>query len=655
MPFLPSTRGSAEPFETSIDLIQPFLLCFEALRRGPGPIRAGQQVAWATVWCAVLAYPVTSWGQPQSNAADEAVQRVVVTATRSSIPVRQLAADVTVISSDTLSAARGESLVEIISRVGGVQISRTGGPGQTTGSFIRGAAQKQSIVLVDGLRMVDATSGQVSLETLSPDHIERIEILKGPASSIWGADAVGGVIHIITRQPKRPLESRARVAVGGYASREIAASLGGQDPGGQLDWYIGAAGEKSQGVSVQTRDGSDFNPDRDGYRLGSAHVSLGMRLNEAHRVAVRAFGSSLNSQYDGTEGTDSSKDLRTLKLNDQVSLTWTGQWASDISSEVRVGRSTLRSRSGITQPDDIRSARNQISVQTNWNVSRELTTSAFVEGTSEEGRLDGFYGDYTEQRRNQAVGVAVQGGRTGDFSWQLDARREVSNVYGGTTTARAGARWNLSDEVSVLGVWGSTFRAPTFDDLYYPGFSNPNLQSERGRSQELGVNWAATSSLDVSTRVWRNRVTDLIESDQSTFIPYNVSEALLEGVGLQLRGSTLGMKWGMQSDWMRAVNAVSGQRLARRAPQQHVLSASLPIQRWTYSADLKFLGQRPDLGRVLDSETTLNLGASWRPSKDWVLRARLLNATDERVQPAYGYQGLGRQFWLGLEYAPATR
>jgi vitamin B12 transporter len=602
--------------------------------------------------------------QAQTGPRDDGIQRVVVTATRSPVPVRQLAAEVTVITAETLAQTPGEPLVDVISRLGGVQITRTGGPGQTSGTFIRGVAQKQSIVVVDGVRMVDVTSGQVSLETLSADHIERIEILKGPASSIWGADAVGGVIHIITREPKSPLEAQVRLAMGGYGSSEQAASLGGRAPEGPLTWQLGMARESSRGVSVQTPLGLDFNPDRDGYRMGSAHLSMGLRFSQTQRVTFRATGSSLNSRYDGTEdyvydpitfdllSSDSSKDLRTRKTNGQWSMTWTSQWRTDFSSELRVGRSALVSRSGIAETYDVRSTRDQALVQTNWSVRPDVTASGFLEGASEEGRLDGFYGDYAQRRRNQAIGLAVQGGRTGDLSWQIDARREVSSVFAGNTTGRAGLRWSMSDDLAFLGVWGTTFRAPTFDDLYYPNYSNPSLKSERGRSQELGLIWSATTDLELSSRIWRNRVTDLIEADQSTFIPYNVSEAKLEGVSLRARSSFLGAKWDVQTDWTQAVNATTGQRLARRAPQQHVVSASLPVQRMTVSADLKFLGRRRDSGQVLPSETTLNLGASWRKDREWTLQARLLNATDEAVQPAYGYQGLGRQFWVGVQYAP---
>lgn len=595
------------------------------------------------------------------------VQRVVVTATRSAMPVRQLAAEVTVITPEALASARGESLVEVISRLGGVQISRTGGPGQTSGSLIRGVAQKQSIVVVDGVRMVDATSGQVSLETLSADHIERIEILKGPASSIWGADAVGGVIHIITRRPAASLEASARAALGSYRSREAAASLGGGGAGEPLTWRVSVAREASQGVSVQTPEGTDFNPDRDGYRLGSAHVHLGLRLNEQHRVTLRATGSSLDSRYDGTEdavydlntfaliSSDRSKDFRIRKSNDQSNVTWSSRWRSDLHSEVRLGRSDLVSRSGISEASDVRSRRDQASVQVNWNVSDDISTSWFAESAAERGQLRGFYGDYAQRRASHAVGLAVQGGKTRDLSWQVDARREQSEVFGGNTTGRAGLRWNLSDELALFGVVGTTYRAPTFDDLYYPNFSNPKLKAERGRSSEVGLSWTTANDLDLSARIWRNRVTDLIEFDSATFRPQNVSQAELEGMTLRAQASILGVTWDALTDWTRATNAKTGQRLTRRAAQQHGLTARLPVDRVTYSADLKFLGKRPDFGQVLPSETTLNLGVSWRKDREWTFQTRLLNVADERIQPAYGYQGLGRQFWMGVEYVPVFR
>ena len=625
--------------------------------------------ACARAFCGLLFVSLPPLAHAQTPAASEpeaSTQRMVVTATRSSVPLRLLGSDVTVISAQDIAEAEGEPLVEVISRLGGVQVLRTGGPGQTSGTSIRGVGQKQSIVVVDGVRMVDSTSGQVSLETLSKNHIERIEILKGPASSIWGADAVGGVIHVITRQPSAALHAQGRAGMGSYGSSELAASLGGRSLDDRLTWQFGLARESSRGVSVQTPQGLDFNSDADGYRLKSGHLHMGLRVSPRDQFTLQVLESTLNSQYDGTEdyvydadfnliSSDRSKDLRIRKATAQWSLAWTSRWRDGLSTEIRVGRSSLKSLSGLSETYDVRSGRDLVSVQLNWSLSDDVSTSWILEGATERGSLDGFYGSYVQTRNNHAIAFALQGGRTGSLSWQVDARREDSNVYGSSVTGRLGLRWAVHENVSVLAVTGTSFRAPTFDDLFYPGYSNPQLKSERGHSHEVGLKWQPTHAVEVSARAWRNRVTDMIEADQFTFIPYNVSEARLEGWSLHASAPVLAARLYLQSDWLTAVNERTGMRLPRRAPQQHVLGVSFPRQKLVYSADLKFLGQRPDAGKVLPSETTVNLGVSWRWKPQWTLQARLLNATDEKIQPAYGYQGLGRQVWLGVQHSPALR
>lgn len=605
-----------------------------------------------------------SVAQTESPTAE--VQQVVVTATRTPVPVRQLAADVTVITRAQLSDSVGESLVDAISRLSGVQISRTGGPGQTSGTFMRGVAQKQAIVLIDGVRMVDNTAGGVALETLPLDLIERVEVLKGPASSLWGADAVGGVIHIITRQAKEPLQAQIKVGVGTYGSTDVSAGLGGRSFDDRLKWQVGVSKETSRGVSVENANGPDYNPDADGFQLTASHVNLSFALTPSDQLQVKVLSSDINSRYDGTEdsvydsdwaliSSNSAKDFRTQKTTQVTSLGWTSRWRDDLSSEVRLSNSEMKSLTGISETSDIRSHRQQVSAQLNWDASEDIRASGVAEHVSDSGRLEGYYGNYDQDRGLTALGIAVQGGRTGDVSWQADARYERSSVYGGATTGRAGLRWAINSEVSAQAVLGTSFRAPTFDDLYYPGYSNLSLKPEHGFSQELALNWLPSETTGHSVRVWRNSVQDLIEvrQVQNKSKPVNIGEALLEGLSWKTHTDLGGLKMSVQTDWTQALNVQTRQRLVRRAIQQHTVSVARTVSTVTYTADVKFLGSRSDFGSELPSETTLNLGANWRVDREWTLQTRLLNATNTAIQPAFGYQGLGRQLWVNAVYRPA--
>ena len=150
--------------------------------------------------------------------AAAAAQTVVVTGSREPLPLERLAADVAVIEGRVLRDTRADSLADLLRREAGLQLSRSGGPGQSSGLFIRGAASQQTLLLVDGMRVGSATLGSAALEALGLAGIERIEVLRGPGSSLFGADAVGGVVNVITRGADGSQGAEARVAVGGTRS-----------------------------------------------------------------------------------------------------------------------------------------------------------------------------------------------------------------------------------------------------------------------------------------------------------------------------------------------------------------------------------------------------------------------------------------------------
>jgi vitamin B12 transporter len=198
--------------------------------------------------------------------------------------------------------------------------------------------------------------------------------------------------------------------------------------------------------------------------------------------------------------------------------------------------------------------------------------------------------------------------------------------------------------------------------LYYPGYGVSSLQPERGRSVEAGLSWREGGG-EASVTVYRNRVSDLIayEPDRSRCpadpaydfgCAANVNRATLQGVtlGAAYRAGAVVMK--AQYDYLDASDDASGQSLARRAENQGTLGADWTTCAWTWAASVLYVGTRPDGGKTLGAETTLDLAATWRIAGPWSLQAKLLNATDEDREPVRDYQGLGRQAWLVLRYAP---
>ncbi len=614
---------------------------------------------------------VLAIGLPAAGTA--AAETIVVTGSREPLAVSRLAADVVVIDSDTIRGSTADSLADLLRREAGVQLSRNGGPGHSTGVLLRGSSAAQSVVLVDGVRIGSATLGFAALEGLSLAEVERIEVLRGPGSSLYGADAVGGVVQIFTRGGAdstsgvgaRTAGPRfdARVAVGRYASRETSAGVRGVE--GAWDYALSLSNERSDGVSA-LRPGDQFgnyNPDRDGYQLGSAQLRLGWRPARGQRFGITVLGSRLNSQYDSAEyspptfAPDPRPDFRTRQATNVAALDWRGELGATLVASARASRSVDDAKNGANQIDRFRTTRQRVSAQLAWASGAAGQVVVAVEQGTDRAQAAGFDADV--ERRNSAL-VAELTGAAGPWSWQGDLRSDDPSDFKRVGTGRLGGAYQIAPRWKLRALAGTTFRAPSFNDLSFPGYGVPTLQPERGRSVEIGLAWRGDSA-EAAITSYRNRVRDLIgyQSDRRGCPPQpqfdfgcagNIARATLQGTTLSgaQRFGALALR--AQLDLLQARDDASGARLARRAAHQGSLAADWMNGDWSVGAALLNLGARPDGGKQLAAETTLDLQTTWRFSPAWSLQAKLLNAGNRDTEPARDYQGLGRQAWLVLRY-----
>lgn len=605
-----------------------------------------------------LALPAFSQGTPSA----QAVPTVVVTGVREPTVIDRLAADIVVIDRRVIAESSADSVADLLRREAGVQLSRNGGPGQSTGILLRGAASVNTVVLVDGMRIGSATLGYAQLDALSLANIERIEVLRGPGSSLYGADAVGGVVQIITRQGAAGGQLNAALGVGGYGSREASAGVSGV--AGVWDYALSLGREQSDGVS-SVRPGDTWgnhNPDADGYALNTAQARVGLRPAAGHRIGLTLLRTRLNAQYDATEyappsfAPDNTPDFRNRLATDVASLDWRGRYGA-LTATARAAHSVDDLRSGGTQIDRFRTVRDHLTAQLAWQTGALGELVGAVEHLREQAASTSFLADVS--RRNDAVVIALNGA-AGVWAWQADLRHDHSSDFGGVTTGRLGGSLKLSPTLKLRALAGTTYRAPSFNELYFPGYGVATLQPERGRSVELGLDWRSGAS-QASATLWRNRLSELIgyESDPglcpdpmvySFGCARNLSRARLQGLTLAggHQAGALGLK--AQIEFLDARDSSTGARLNRRAAHQASATADWQAGDWRFGASVLRLGARPDGGAELAAETTLDLTASWRVAPRWTVQGKLLNATDTDVQPVRDYQGLGRQAWLVLRY-----
>lgn len=599
-------------------------------------------------------------------ASAASAETVVISGSREPLAPDRLAADVVLIESAALQGSRADSLADVLRREAGVQLSRTGGPGQSSGVFIRGAASQQTLVLVDGMRVGSATLGSAALEAFGLAGIERVEVLRGPGSSLFGADAVGGVVNIVT-EDGRHSGADARVALGGFGAREASAGWrGGIGPASlPLTLSVRLSREQDDGVSAITpgdRFGS-FNPDRDGHRRDSAQFKLGATPAAGQRVGLSLLSTRLNSQYDAADflpptfTADPSADFRTRLSTRVLALDWRGTLGEGFTGSARMGRSIDDSTSGGRDTDRFRTERQHSQAQLAWRHSGALQVVAAIEQQDDEARSSSYARDV--ERSSRAL-VLEATGRIGSLSWQADLRRDDASDFGRADSGRLGATWAWTPGWRLRALAGTSWRAPSFNDLYFPGFGVASLRPERGRSAEVGLHWQGEAAA-FSATTWQNRVRDLVafepdaarcpaDPSYSFGCAANLARARLSGTSLSGQVKAGAWQGRVQLDALKARDGLSGTKLPRRADAQATLAADWRQGDWSAGASLVHLGSRPDGGITLAAETTLDLSAAWRFAPGWQLQARVDNSTDEQRVPARDYQGLGRQAWLVLRW-----
>ena len=586
---------------------------------------------------------------------------VVVTGTREPQPLSRSGADIVFIDAETIRNTTADSLEDLLRREAGVQIVRNGGPGQSSGYLIRGSSTSATVVLVDGVRVGSASLGQADFEALSLAQIDHIEVLRGPASSLYGADAVGGVVQVFTRRGDGSPHITGAAAIGGYRSRQ--GDLGVSGGEGAFDYAATIGREASRGVSA-IRPGDQFglfNPDDDGYSRSFGNLRLGYTPAPGHRVGLTLLESKLDVQYDSAEfdaagNPDPSPDFRNRLTTQLAALDYRGAISSAWTTTAQLAHSVDDATSGGRSLSRIATHRDQATWQNAVRLGADQQLVVAYEHLRESVSGDVLVGE--PKRDNNAI-VLGYSGEIGGNGLLADLRHDDNSAYGGNTTGRIGWSREVVRSLKLRALAGTTFRAPTFNDLYFPFFGVATIKPERGRSVEVGATWQSGST-SASATLYRNRVRDLIGFDPDpnmTDCPPGFFGCAANTARARLQGATLAaaQRWGgldlrATVDLLDATDADTGVRLARRAAHQETLAADYAAAAWSVGASILDVGSRPDAGVVLGGYALVDLRATWRFLSQWRLEAKLLNALDHRVEPLRDYQGLGRQAWLGIRF-----
>jgi vitamin B12 transporter len=590
-----------------------------------------------------------------SALADPALETVVVTAARTPQRADEVIPDVTVISSDEVARAGAGSVADLLRRQRGIEIVRNGGPGASTSVYLRGANSNQVVVLIDGVRIGSSTTGAASWNAIPLSSIDHIEIVYGPLSSLYGADAIGGVVQIFTKKSAGTPAFSASAGGGSYGTSQYDASVHGSTGGEHsVSYALSSAREDSSGFSATRPGSSSYNKDDDGYTRNSVNGRLALQLAPGHEVGAQFLKSRLRAQYDSgaaSYDTHSEQDIDSYAvfLNDRILPNWRSSLQAARSND-RLGSFTSAAASGASQIDTRQD-------ETTWQNTFDLDgdTLQVLFGHRKEEVLSSSSTALNRSRITNSVAAAYDM-RRGSHLLDLSLRKDHS-VYGGKTTGAAGYGFEFSKDLRATASVGTSFRAPTYNELYYPGYGLPTNKPEQGRNAEAGLRWQVAGA-ELQANYYRNRLTDMLVTlnpcpGRTGSCAYNVNHALLEGLTMSAETRLHGLDLRASVDLQDPRDETTGKQLARRSRRHASLTAGYALDQFDLGAELQASGSRFDdaanLNR-LGGYGLLNLYTTWRFTRDWSVLLRLDNAADKRYDLARNYGTAGRSWFAALRY-----
>jgi vitamin B12 transporter len=587
--------------------------------------------------------------------ADPVPDTIVVTATRTPQGADDVIPDTVIVTSDDIARAGAGSVADVLRRQRGIEIVRNGGAGTSTSVYLRGANSNQVVVLVDGVRIGSATTGAAAWNAIPLSAVDHIEIVYGPLSSLYGADAIGGVVQIFTRQGQGRPSFSAGAAGGTYGTNRYDAGVVGSTDGEHAVTYaLGGAREESDGFSSTRPGSSSYNPDDDGYTRTTVNGRVTMRLAEGHEIGAQFLKSRLSAQYDnGMSAFDARNrqevDSYAVFLNDRFLPNWRSSLQA-ARSEDKLGSFTSTAPSGTTQ---LNTRQDEFTWQNTFDL--DGATLQVLANHRKELVLSSSVANLNRSRITNAVAAAYDL-RRGSHLLDVSARNDWSE-YGAKTTGAIGYGYEFTKDLRATASVGTSFRAPTFNELFYPGYGLASNKPERGRNAEAGVQYRL-AGVDLRANYYRNRLTDMIVSvtpcpSRTGSCAYNVDHALLEGLTLaaDTRIGNLGLR--ASADLQNPRDETTGKQLARRARRHASVAADYSLGQVDSGVELQASGRRfDDAGNAyrLGGYGLLNLYTTWHLTRDWSLLARVDNAADKHYELARNYGTAGRSWFAGIRY-----
>ncbi len=587
--------------------------------------------------------------------AAETTTPIIITATRTAQTTDETLAPVTVITREEIQRSQADNLTELLAGNPGLDVTETGWYGQSSSYYIRGASSKHILVLVDGVPLGSATLGSTDLVDIGLDHIERIEIVRGPRSSLYGSSAIGGVIQIFTIPEKGKDQANIDIGYGSYNTRSLAADISDGDD--NTRGRLAVSRLTTDGTNISTKN----NPDDDGYEVERVSASLQQHLSAHSSIDIALYQNRSTTDYDGYTTTSTY-----IKEATQRSISTGANFSPLANWEMH-----LRASKSLDENDNYKDGaldgifhtqRQQLSWQNDIALS---DTSLFTLGMDKLTESIESQTTYAETERTVSGVFAEIQQNYANQDILASLRRDDHGRLGRHTTGNLDWGYNLSDTLRLTAGYGTAFKAPTFNDLYYPiqpwGEGNPDLEPENSVSYEIGMhgqhliaNWFVNT--------FHTEIRDLIEwqciancgTGLDIYKPFNVSQVQIDGLeaGLERRRDNREMK--LSLTLLDARDKESDNKLQNRPDASLRLDLNQRNGNWRNSLTLLAQTARyadSDNSRKLDAYATVDLRTNYALNKHWHIRGKVRNLFDKEYQTIdTSYQPLGRSYLVSIGY-----
>ncbi len=624
-----------------------------------------------------------------ANMANQHKAPIVVTATRTAQTTDESLAAVTVITREDIERQQARSMQGLLRGVTGISIANSGGPGKQTSLFMRGTASDQVLVLIDGVRSGLVSSGGAAYENIPIEQIERIEIVRGPRSSLYGSEAIGGVIQIFTRKGSKAQGFRPSFSFGGgsYGSVNGSVGLSGRNQRGWLNMNI--SGQGTSGINACSGSSSagcfaTINPpvspdsDRDGYENVAGSMRAGYRFDNGLEVTGNFLRTEGKSEFDEGDDFPGFVSPNRAKLMQQVfggkvSYSPTKMWKFSFMGGRSFDNATSKFNKVFVSRFDSR--RDTVTVQNDLTLSKDhlLTIGADYKHDHLSSSTE-----FAKSSRVNWGAFAQHQAKVYNHDVQLSIRYDDNEQFGGHVTGGVAWGYSFSELFRLKAGFGTAFRSPTFNDLYFPNFGNADLKPEKSLSYEFGAS-GRTSWTNWSVNFFETYIDDLIEGrpDGNTFFfkAFNVEKARIRGFEgefkTQIKSVYINANLTLLEPKNRSRNNLGspssnrGNVLPRRAEQSFRIDANkqfdrftlggIPFGKFSLGAVLLVEGERYDNAantRKLDSYVKFDLRGEYQFNEHLRLQGRIENLFNERYETVAFFNQPGRNFFITVRYQP---